>query len=178
MEKWDLYDQYRTKLEKQATRGDDLEIGEYHLVVHACIFNSKGELLIQQRQPFKESWQNMWDLTCGGSAIAGDTSQQAMRRELKEELGIDYDFQQLRPIFTINFPRGFDDYYVIKMDVDLEKVVLQPEEVKAVKWATKEEVLLMIGEGTFIPYYESLISFIFDSYLNLGSGSVARKRNT
>ena len=51
MEKWDLYDQHRYKIEKQITRGDEMNADEFHLVVHVCIFNSKGEMLIQQRQP-------------------------------------------------------------------------------------------------------------------------------
>ncbi|EIT87065.1 NUDIX hydrolase [Fictibacillus macauensis ZFHKF-1] len=71
MEKWDLYDQYRHKIEKQITRGETLAPDEFRLVVHVCIFNSKGEMLIQQRQPFKQGWSNLWDLTCGGSAVMG-----------------------------------------------------------------------------------------------------------
>lgn len=59
--------------------------GTYHLVVHVCVFNQKGEMLIQQRQPFKQGWPNLWDVTMGGSALAGETSQQAAMRELKEE---------------------------------------------------------------------------------------------
>ena len=101
MEKWDLYDQHRNKIEKQITRGDKMEPGEFHLVVHVCIFNSKGEMLIQQRQPFKQGWSNLWDITCGGSAVAGDTSQQAASRELFEELGIQFNFERVFDAFVI-----------------------------------------------------------------------------
>lgn len=117
MEKWDVYDKDRNKIEKQITRGDAMEPNELHVVVHVCIFNSKGQMLIQQRQPFKQGWSNLWDITCGGSAVAGDTSQQAASRELFEELGICYDFKNMRPQFTINFERGFDDYYLIEYDI-------------------------------------------------------------
>ena len=51
MEKWDLYDKHRNKIGKQITRGDDMTPDEFHLVIHVCVFNSKGEMLIQQRQP-------------------------------------------------------------------------------------------------------------------------------
>jgi isopentenyldiphosphate isomerase len=82
MEKWDLYDMHRNKIEKQITRGNEKTSTEFHLVVHECIFKAKGEMLIQQRQPFKQGWSNLWDIiTCGGSAVAGDTSQQAASRE-------------------------------------------------------------------------------------------------
>lgn len=169
MEKWDLYDQYRQKIGKQATRGDEFEKGEFHNVIHVCIFNSKGEMLIQQRQPFKQGWSNLWDITCGGSAVAGDTSQQAASRELLEELGIHYNFDNMRPQFTINFERGFDDYYLIELDVDLSELTLQPEEVQAVKWASQEVILEMMESGEFIPYYKSIIGFIFEGRHQYGS---------
>lgn len=53
MELWDVYNSDKTKSGKTMVRGEKAEKGAYRLVVHACIFNSKGEMLIQQRQPFK-----------------------------------------------------------------------------------------------------------------------------
>jgi len=152
-ELWDIYTKERVKTGKLHKRGDKLSLGEYHLVVHVCIFNSKNELLIQQRQPFKSGWPNMWDLSVGGSAIVGETSSQAAVRELKEELGLNLDLSNEMPKFTINFQEGFDDYYLIKADVDVLNMILQQEEVQTVKWADKEEVLKMQHEGTFIPYW-------------------------
>lgn len=169
MEKWDLYDQHRNKINKQITRGDDLAPNELHIVVHVCIFNSAGEMLIQQRQPFKQGWSNLWDLTCGGSAVAGDTSQQAASRELFEELSITYNFEGMRPQLTVNFERGFDDYYLIEADVHLSKLTLQYEEVQAVKWASQEEILQLIKDGAFIPYYRSFIKFLFESRQQYGT---------
>ncbi|MDF2947990.1 MAG: hydrolase, partial [Bacillales bacterium] len=78
MELWDVYEINRNKTNKTnktMVRGESFEKNNYHLVVHVCVFNSNGEMLIQQRQPFKEGWSNMWDITVGGSAIKGDTSQ-------------------------------------------------------------------------------------------------------
>lgn len=110
-------------------------------------------MLIQQRQPFKEGWNNMWDLTVGGSAVAGDTSSQAAEREVFEELGLKIDLSDVRPDFTITFPTGFDDYYLIRKDVELSELVLQETEVQRARWADKEEILKMQEEGTFIPYW-------------------------
>lgn len=82
MEIWDLYTKDRIKTEETMVRGEKITKGFYRLVVHVCIFNSQGEMLIQQRQLFKSSWPNMWDVTVGGSAISGDTSQSAAEREV------------------------------------------------------------------------------------------------
>lgn len=152
-ELWDVYTKDREKTGRLHRRGDRMKEGDYHLVVHVCIFNRKGQLLIQQRQPFKHGWPNMWDLTVGGSAVAGDSSAKAAERELYEELGIKVDLSQKRPNFTIHFDNGFDDYYLIEQDVDLATLRLQETEVQCARWADKEEVLRMQEEGTMIPYW-------------------------
>ena len=101
MELWDLYTKDRDRTNQTIIRGTKLPEGLYHVVVHLCLFNSKGEMLIQQRQPFKEGWPNMWDITVGGSAVSGDSSWKAVERETKEELGLELDFSDLRPALTI-----------------------------------------------------------------------------
>lgn len=160
-EKWDLYDIDRVKTGEIIERGEPIPPNRYHLVIHVCIFGSDGRMLIQQRQPFKEGWSNMWDVTVGGSAVAGDTSQTAAEREVMEEIGFPISLDGERPRITINFDVGFDDFWCVKRDVDISALKLQYEEVQAVKWATKEEILAMIDSGEFIPYHKSLIDLFF-----------------
>ncbi len=169
MELWDIYDINRNKTGKTIMRGCTLGQGEYHIAVQVCVFNSKGQMLIQQRTPFKDDWANMWDITAAGSVISGETSQQAAQRELSEELGIDMDFSDVRPRFTVNFDRGFCDVYDVLADVDTESLVLQKEEVQAVRWADRRQILEMIENGKFITYYKSFIELIFDSRQSYGS---------
>lgn len=164
LEYWDIYDMNRNKIGgRKAIRGVDiLKKGEYHMVVHGCVFNSKGEMLIQKRQSFKSGWSNMWDVTCGGSAKQNETSRDAMQRELKEEVGIEHNFENETASLTVNFDNGFDDFYLINKDVDASKLSLQYEEVQAVKWAGVEEIMQMIDSGMFIPYIKSFIMTLFD----------------
>lgn len=152
-ELWDLYTKDRQKTGRTHRRGDVLTAGQYHMAVHICIFNSKNQLLIQQRQPYKKDWPNMWDVSAAGSAVAGDSSCQAAQRELMEELGLLIDMSDARPFFTMNFSGGFDDFYIVEQDVDLSKLRLQKEEVKQVRWADKEEVIKMQAQGIMIPYW-------------------------
>ncbi len=178
MELWDLYNSDRVKTDKIIKRGEAAPSGYYRLVVHACIFNSKGQMLIQQRQPFKSGWSNLWDITCGGSAIKGETSNQAVHRELLEEIGFDYDFSKSRPRITANFDEGFDDVYVINSDVDIDKLNLQYEEVQTVKWADYNEIVELIRNGQFIPYFESFIKILFDIRNQESACSINEKHNT
>ena len=110
-ESFDLYDINRNRTGKVLERGNKVPEGYYRLVVHVCVFDKDGRMLIQKRQPFKSGWSGMWDVTAGGSALAGDTSQQAASRELKEEVGIEYDLTDVRPAMTIYFDGGFNDIY-------------------------------------------------------------------
>ncbi|MBQ2954708.1 MAG: NUDIX domain-containing protein [Clostridia bacterium] len=161
MELWDLYDHHMTKTGETHERGKPVPEGRYHMVVHVAIFNDQGEMLIQQRQPFKAGWPNMWDITCGGSATAGDTSQAAASRELHEELGLEVDFEGERPRLTIHFGSGFDDIYTLIWNVNVDALILQEEEVQAARWASEAEIHRMVDAGEFIPYHHSLISLLF-----------------
>lgn len=152
-ELWDVYTKDRVKTGTLHRRGQKMKDGEYHMVVHICIFNSRNQLLIQQRQPFKKGWSNMWDITVGGSALQGESSTQAAEREVFEEIGLKLDLSGARPDFTINFEDGFDDYYLLEREVNLDELHLQEEEVQAVRWADKEEVIRMQEQGIMIPYW-------------------------
>ena len=161
MEMLDLYTKDRVRTGKTIVRGTKIPQGFYRLVVHVCIFNSKGEMLIQQRQPFKNGWSNLWDITVGGSAIAGDTSQTAAEREVLEEIGYPLSLEGVQPSLTINFSNGFNDIYLVHRDIDIASLKLQYEEVQAVRWAAMEDIFRLIDEGVFIPYHKSLIELVF-----------------
>ncbi|AGM97937.1 NUDIX hydrolase [Streptococcus iniae] len=168
-EYWDIYTSDRCKTGEKMKRGSVFPEGAYHLVVHVCIFNKKGQMLIQQRQKDKEGWPNYWDVTIGGSALYGESSQEAAMREVAEEIGLNIDLKGVRPAFTINFNQGFDDTFLVQMDLDLESLVLQEEEVQAVAWAWQDDIKQMINDGHFIPYHHSKIDMCFDMRQQLGA---------
>ena len=165
---WDIYDIDRKVTGKLHRRGDELKPGEYRLVVHVCIFNSKNQLLVQKRQSNKIMFPGMWDLSAGGSALAGENSRVAIMREVKEELGIDVDLNNKMPRFTINFDDGFDDYFMIKKDINIEDIIIQEEEVSEVKWVSKEDLIKMKNEGLMIPYF--FLDQIFELKDTMGFG--------
>lgn len=166
---FDIYNRDRIKQHRQVRRGDPLPPEDLHIVIHVCIFNERGELLIQQRHKTKNSWPNLYDVSCGGAALVGETSQQAAARELYEELGIMYDFSEMRPQLTMNFTRGFDDYYIIELPVDVHTLQLQEDEVQEAHFATKEEVLQLLRTEQFVPYFESFIHLLFEAKTTYGS---------
>ena len=133
------------------------------LLINRTIANTK-------RRDDKQGWPGKWDFSAGGSAVQGDTNRDAAERETYEELGLQLDLTNRRPHFTINFEDGYDDFFIVHQDINIEKLSFPTEEVQEVKWVTKYELLDMIKEGLFIPYRNSLIEFIFE--MNIGLGTI------
>lgn len=94
----------------------------------------------------------MWECT-GGSALSGETSLDAVAREVKEELNIDID-RSKATLFdsTLRYYKGCPDIldvWVIVDNTPIEKVKIQEEEVMDVKWATRQEIMDLYNNGKF-----------------------------
>ena len=140
MELVDLYDENRAPLGKTAERYGKKGPGEYRTVVHVCLFDSRDRLLIQRRTAGKRVWPEKWDVSVGGGVDAGETSRQGAEREFREELGYPLDLGGLRPAVTVNFGGSFDDFFILRRDVDIASFRLQAEEVEAVRFFPLHEI--------------------------------------
>ncbi|MFD5869166.1 NUDIX domain-containing protein [Corynebacterium sp. NPDC060344] len=163
---WTMYDADRIPTGTTMRRGDDFRPGELHMVVHVCIFDATGRMLIQRRTDDKAGWPGMWDVSVGGSVTAGESSARGAEREVLEELGIRLDLSGRRPNFTFNFRHGFDDFYLLQAGeapaIELADLAIPNDEVADARWATRGEILAMHAAGEFIPYRPAAIDFIFD----------------
>ena len=162
MEWLDLYDEQRRPNGGRMARGGYPPAGSYFTVVHLCLFDARGRMLIQQRQSGKREYPDLWDVTAGGAVQSGETSVEAAHRELLEELGLDLDLTGQRPYLTVNFPGGFDDVFLLEGEADVSALRLQLEEVRDAKWATLAEIQTMRQRGEFVPYYPSYIPTLFE----------------
>lgn len=169
MEILDLYDKDRQKMDETMVRGGTYLDERYHLVVHVCIFSKDGRMLIQKRRDSKDRWPGLWDVSVGGAAVTGDTSETAAERETLEELGVEIDLKGIRPHLSINFERGFDDIYLVEKELDIEALELPTEEVEAVQWAECDEIMEMIDEETFIHYKKTFIKMLFEMRHSYGT---------
>lgn len=149
MEIWEVLDQYGEKTGERTEKGQKLKDGQYHLVVHIWILNSKGEILIQKRADHLKNLPGLWAIT-GGAVIEGEDSIAAAQRETKEELGIDISIKS-KPI-RYQWRNIFVDIWTAEKDVELKDMVLQKEEVSDAKWVTKAELKKMIHNGQFHRY--------------------------
>jgi len=153
-ELWDVLDINRNPIGKLHERGQPLGPGEYHLVIFVWIVNDRGEFLISKRSPNKPA-PLLWENT-GGAAVTGDDSLTTALKEVREELGIILlpENGELYTSFRTDFPQGggdFCDVWLFRQNCDLADVVLQPDETCDAMLATKEQILQMMEDGTFLP---------------------------
>lgn len=149
-ELWDIYDRERNLTGRFHRRGEPLQPGDYHMVIHVWLQNSKGQFLITKRSPNK-GFPNMWECT-GGSALAGDDSLSAAMREVKEETGLTLVPEQGKVILSGIGTDYFYDIWAFWQDFNLEDVELLEGETCDVKYATAEKIMKMQQEGIFVPY--------------------------
>ena len=160
VELWDVLDADGNKTGRFHERGKWLNPGDYHLVVHVWIKNSRGEFLISKRTPNK-IFPNLWECT-GGSAVAGDDSITAAMREVREELGIVLEptsgrlFKHHKKDFCgicgIGDGSGhFVDVWLFCHEMDIGEVVLQPNETCDAMWASEAQIRQLIDDEAFVP---------------------------
>jgi len=63
--------------------------GVLHRAFSVVLFNSKGEILIQKRARSKYHSGGLWTNACCSHPLPGESMENATRRKLKQEMGID-----------------------------------------------------------------------------------------
>ena len=159
-EMMDVYDENKVKTGKVINREDrkKLDNNEYTLSVHCWIINSNKEILITQRSMHMNRGRK-WEDTHGG-VKAGESSIDGMKRELKEELGIDVDDNELKLIKTLKREKVFRDCYIIKKDILLKDIKFNDNEVMNCKYVTLDEFKETIksGNSTFTDFSKTIFN--------------------
>lgn len=173
MEIIDIYDRDGRPTGRVRERRSPLNPGEYSRICQVVLFNSAGQILIQQRAAGK-FWGDMWDLSACGCLLAGESGREAAERELKEELGLIYDFTEAIPPVTVFYGEGFTDVFLGELEVDADTLRLQASEVQAARWEKPEVILEMIEAGTFVHYHPAWIRYLCE--IRTGYGNFLRDK--
>ena len=121
-----------------------LEQGYWKRGVSCWIMNKKGEVLLQKRTRNKRRNPNKWAKT-GGQVDAGETVEEAIFREVKEELGVEIpkegiSLKNARKSKNEN-RKMFMYSFIFIVDYKIEDYTIQEEEVSEIKYVTIEDII-------------------------------------
>lgn len=125
-----------------------------HPVIHIHILNSEKKLLLQKRKMDKDIQPGKWDTSIGGHIISGEVKEEAIKREAKEELGINIKLNKLIKL----------DEYIYESDIEKEyiysyayiyngKIIFQESEIDEVKFFSLYEIDNLIKEKRTTPNF-------------------------
>lgn len=146
MELLDIYDSNGNITGKTIIRGDKsvkLGIDEHVAVSVIYIENSKGEFLMQKTSLEKGELYS----STGGHVCSGETPLESIKRETFEELGVNIDEDEVIELGFLLYDKPLRYMFYLKKDIDVDKVILQKEEVDFVKYMNVSEINNLILEN-------------------------------
>jgi len=131
-----------------------------HRSVSFFIFDKKGRILVTQRTKNKEFYKEYWSIGLGGHVLAGETYDEAVVREAKEEANIDE-----KPFFMGSFKlrlRTESENARVYGFVTDKRPELDSFEVKRGMFMTREEMEEKIKKKKFLPETKDLLKILRD----------------
>ena len=126
-----------------------------HPVVHLHVFNSRGELYLQRRPLWKDIQPGKWDTAVGGHVDLGESVEMALRREVREELGITDFTPEVLTHYVFESATERELVFVHRTTYD--GPVSPSEELDGGRFWSLDEIRQQLGSGLFTPNFEGEI---------------------
>ena len=123
-----------------------------HPVVHLHVFNSQGELYLQKRPDWKDIQPGKWDTAVGGHVDLGECIEEALLREVREELGItDFTPERITQ-YVFESEREKELVFVYKTVYD--GAIEPSDELDGGRFWSVDDIKAHLGKGIFTPNFE------------------------
>ena len=124
-----------------------------HPVVHMHLFNDKGELFLQKRAMSKDLLPGFWDTSVGGHINPGEKTEDALRRETYEELGLkEFSFEFIAKYI---WESGRERELVYSFRGNTPRLpLINKDEIEEGRFWNMEEIRAHTGKGIFTPNLE------------------------
>jgi len=124
-----------------------------HPVIHLHVLNKNKGLFIQKRPLNKLIQPGKWDTAVGGHISAGETLEQALKKEAFEEIGLKDFSAKLQMVYKWESEVEAELVYLFTT-FDFKNIGVQSDEVEELRFWTKNQVDKNLGKDLFTPNFE------------------------
>ncbi len=124
-----------------------------HPVVHLHVINSNKAILLQKRPMSKDIQPGKWDTAVGGHISAGETVEQALRKEAYEEIGLNEFSAKLYKVYKWESEVEAELVHVF-VTYDYKNFGVHSDEVEEARFWTKNQITNQLRKGVFTPNFE------------------------
>lgn len=151
MELWDAYTRNGVKTGGVLVRDQKMWPGIYHLVCEVLVRHVDGSYLCMIRSREKPNYPGYPECTAGGSALLGESPIDCIRRELREETGIEWtEFEEINRTVRECYSTIFHSY-LCTVDWPKDAITMQEGETEDYRWLSEEEFIELLNSGRMIP---------------------------
>ena len=151
MELWDAYTRNGVKTGGVLVRGQRMWPGIYHLVCEVLVRHVDGSYLCMIRSREKPNYPLYPECTAGGSALLGEDPLTCIRRELREETGIEWDDFEEVNVTVREFYATIFHSYLCTVDWPKDAITMQEGETEGYEWLSEEEFIGLLNSDRMIP---------------------------
>ena len=124
-----------------------------HPVVHLHVINRNKAILLQKRPGSKLIQPGKWDTAVGGHISAGETLEQALKKEAFEEIGLENFSAKLHKAYKWESDVESEFIYMF-ITFDYKNFRVHSDEVEEARFWTKKQIENNLGKGIFTPNFE------------------------
>jgi len=158
-EMFDVFDENMKKI-GEASRRQVHKEGLWHQTFHCWVLNRETpggpSLLLQLRHKDKDTFPNMFDVSCAGHLLAGETIEDGVR-ELEEELGLLVPFERLTFCGTVSqeyvmpnvIDREFNHIFTYECSLPIEAFHFQRSEISGLCYVNINDVKEILNDENY-----------------------------
>lgn len=133
-----------------------------HRAFSICLFNDKGEMLLQKRASDKYHCGGLWTNTCCSHPRPQETTLNAAKRRLVEEMGITTDLNEVFEfIYQAKFDNGLFEYEFdhVFFGTFSDEPIINREEVEDWKYLSLEDIRIDLSRNPekYTPWFKLII---------------------
>ncbi len=135
------------------------EKGLPHRTVMFFVRSHDGKILVTKRSENKEFFPGYWSIVLGGHVASGDTYEETVSKEMKEEINTLGEFKKLGE-FVKDIDEETEYVNLYEVHVNKDEIKLLDKEFEKGEFWSKEKIMEELDKRNFLPETYKVIDYI------------------